>query len=339
MAKDDFDSQIPGQMTITELFEPPERLFAVSRIFARARKEMSLAEQKTFVYALSEMKFTEAAKTNYVRLDKKTLANVLGIHSDIDHLSKDLFDEIKNLPRHSYITIADKDLDFYTSGFVVTNITSFKNIVRIKFEDDYLGLFTNLTKDYITMWSTDIFKMSSKRSVQFYEFLRQNSDTRHRVNTIGLGIRALKEMFDIPKEGKGSYMRAKGGFNRTEFEKKVIEPLCADLAKCKMINLIVQPDGKFYEKVKRGNRVDGYRFYWSVSSHPAVASASEIVELQERVDKNPRVLKVAKDIVNGEKYESSKKKTASQFTDFEQRQYDFDELERRLQDKTTKGEG
>ncbi len=330
MAKDTLDNQINGQMTIADLYEPPERLFAVSRIFARARKEMSLAEQKTFVYALSKMKFTEKAESNYIRLEKKTLANILGIHSDPDHLSDNLFRMIENLPAHSYIKIADKDLDLYASGFLVTNIISFKNIVRIKFEEDFMGLFTNLSSDYITMWSMDIFKMTSKRSVQFYEYLRQVTDTRESVNSIGLGVRALKEMFDIPKDGKGSYMREKGGFNRFEFEQKVIEPLCADLAKCKMINLIMQPDGKYYEKIKRGNRVDGYRFYWTISEHPAVATASEIKELQDRVDRNPQILKVAKDIISGEKNTNKQNKKKNSFNDFEQKIIDFDELEKNI---------
>ena len=322
MGKDKFDDQIDGQMSLSDLFSPPERLFAVSRIFARARKEMSLHEQKAFVCALSQMRFTEEAKSNVIKLEKKMLAQVLGIHSDPDHLSVDLFNEIKDLPRHSYIQIAEKDLDFYSSGFVVTSVTSFKHIVRIKFEEDYLPLFTGLSTDYITMWSTDIFQMTTKRSVVFYEYLRQHSDSREQVNSIGLGVKALKELFDIPEE---SYMRAKGGFNRTEFEKKVIEPLCDDLQKCKMINLVIQPDGKPYEKVKHGNRVSGYRFYWTVSDHPAIATASEVKEIQDRVDKNPEILKVAKDIITGEK--KSKKKIDH---GFKQTEYDYDELEKIL---------
>ena len=308
---DNFDNQYEGQISINDLFAPPERLFAVSRIFARARKEMSLNEQKAFVYALSQFKFTEEAKTNFIKLDKKTLANVLGIHSDPDHLSVDLFDEVKLLPDHSKIEIANKDKDFFASGFVVTSIVSFKNFIRVRFNEDFLPLFTNLSTNYITMWSMDIFKMTSKRSIQFYEFLRQITDTREEVNQTGLGIKALKEMFDIPKDGKGSYMRKDGHFDRPAFEKYIIDPLCADLQKCKMINLIMQPDGKPYEKVKRGNRVDGYRFYWTLSEHPAVATAKEVKELQERVDKNPEILKLAKDIVNGEK--KPKKKAFNSF--------------------------
>lgn len=323
MIKDNLDNQIEGQMSLFDVYEPPERLFAVSRIFARARKEMSLAEQKTFVYALSEMKFTEKPDSNAVRLDKKTLANILGIHSDPDHLSVDLFDNIKDLDAHSRIRIAEKDRDLYADGFIVTSVVSFKNIVRIRFNEDFLPLFTGLTTEYITLWSTDIFKMTSKRSVQFYEYLRQITDDRLEVNNIGLGVKALKEMFDIPKEGKGSYMRLKGGFDRANFEKYVIDPLCDDLQNCKMINLVIQADGKPYEKVKHGNRVDGYRFYWTFSAHPAVASAKETKVIQERVDKNPEILKVAKDIVKGKK-----KPKKNDFHNFPEREYDYEKLEK-----------
>lgn len=301
MARSEFDGDLEGQMTIDELFEPPKRLFAVSRIFARARRDMSLSEQKTFVYALSELKFTEKADSPYVRLDKKTLAGILGIKSDTDHLSVDLYDSIKELPKHSYIEINERDMDLQSNGFIVSSLTRFKNIIRLRFNDEYLGLFTGLSADYITMWSADIFQMKSKRSVQFYERLRQETDTRVEINEYGFGVKALKEMFGIPKDGEGSYIRGNGSFDRSNFEKRVIDPICDDIKGCRMINLVMQSDGKPYEKVKRGNRVLGYRFSWTFTSHPAIASAEEVAEIQERVDRNPQILKVAKDMLDGEK--------------------------------------
>lgn len=312
------DDQIEGQMSLDDLFQPTDRLFAVSRIFARARKDMSLAEQKTFVYALSQLRFLETPKNNVVYLDKKTLGKIVGVNSDPDHMSVDLYRTIGDLPKHSFIKIADKDLDLYDSGNIITRLTMLKNRVRVKFEEEYLRLFTGLSSNYITMWSTDIFRMNSKRSVQFYEYLRQVTSGNGE-NSVLLGIRAIKEMFEIPENGKGSYMRGKDGFDRANFEKFVIDPICEDLQQCRMISLIVQPDGKLYEKVKRGNRVAGYRFYWTFTAYPAVASAEEVKQIQER----PEVLKVAKDILKGEKKKN-------QFTEFEQNQYDWDELEKEL---------
>ena len=238
------DDQIDGQMTLEDIYKPPERLFAVSRIFARARKEMSLPEQKTFVYALSEMKFKEKAVTNVVKLDKKVLARIIGLKSDTDHLSGELYNSIKNLPKHSYIQIDEKDIDLQSSGFLVSSVTRFKNVVRLRLNEEYMGLFTGLSTEYITMWSADIFQMKSKRTVQFYEYLRQITDDREEINTVLLGVKAIKEMFSIPLNGDGSYIKSNGHFNRAEFEKKVVQSLCDDLKGCRMINLVVQPDGK-----------------------------------------------------------------------------------------------
>jgi hypothetical protein len=201
-----------------------------------------------------------------------------------------------------------------------------KNRVRIKFDDEYLQLFSNLEKDYITMWSSDIFQMRSARSIEFYEQLRLNTDTRNEVNQADVGIKWFKELFNIPKEGKGSYMRKKGGFNRTEFERKVIDPLCEDLAKCRMINLIVQEDGKYYQKLKRNGRVEAYRFNWTYTSHPGIAPAAEMLETKQAIEKNPEIAKVANDLVHG----GRKAKKPKQKANFEQRDYDFGALERQL---------
>ena len=94
-----------------------------------------------------------------------------------------------------------------------------------------------------------------------------------------------------------------------------------------MIQPVKQANGGFYNKLKQGNRVIGYEFYWTYSAYPRVAPATEVKQIQERVDKNPQVLKVAKDIVDGEKKPKNKK---NKFNDFDQRKYDTEQLERML---------
>ena len=319
-----------GQLSFDDILNLsiPEELIGVSRIFARAKKEMSLAEYKTFIFSLTNFRFKEENKP-FVYLDKKQLGEVLGIHSDPDHLSQDIFDNIKELPKHSFIEIVDRDRGIFDSGCIITRVTSLKKQFRIKYDDEYLKLFSSLQDgEYITLWSSDILSMSSARSIDFYEYLRENTDTRETVNRGVVSIKFLKEMFGIPKEGKGSYMREKGGFNRSEFEKKVIEPLFKDLEKCKMIQPVKQANGCYYNKVKQGNRVIGYEFYWTYSAYPRVATATEVKQIQQRVDKNPQVLKVAKDILDGEKKPKKAKKNS--FNDFKQRDYDIGELEKQL---------
>lgn len=329
MHRDEFDDQIDGQMTIEDLFQPPEKLFAVHKIFARARKSMTLAEQQTLVFALTQIRFKgDIPDQMEVKLDKKQLAVAIGMKTDADHLSVDLYKKLKNISKNSMIEIADEDKAVYSSGVLITDINRIGTDIVISFNRKYLGLFTGLSRDYITMWSGDIFKMRSVRSVQFYELLRQLTDTRYDICSHGWGVKQLKELFGIPKDGPGSYMRKDGHFDRPAFERYVIQPLCDDLQKCKMISLVLQPDKKFYEKVKVGKRVVGYRFYWVFTSSPKVASAKEVHKIQERVDKNPAVLKVAKNLLEGNPRGTGSKK--NEFNQFEQNKYDFDKLEEEL---------
>lgn len=319
------------QISLEEYFEEDVKpdLFAVSRVFAEARKQMTVSEHKTLVYALSRVKWKEACPDT-LYLDKKEVARIVGINSDIDHLSENLNRSIGQMPRHSFLTFSDKAKGMYLNGNFVRTIAMFKNVVRIRLEEEFLGLFGNLETDYITMWSEDIFGMKTERTILFYEFLRDNSDSRIPVNTGTVSVRKFKELFSIPKDGKGSYMTSDGHFARTHFEKYVIDPICEELSKTKMIQLILQPDGSYYEKVKKGGKIIAYRFFWTVSLRPRVATAQEVAEIQERVDQDPQVLKVARDIVHGEKKRRKAPQSGNAFNQFEQNQYDFDALEKDL---------
>ena len=267
------------QMTLEECFqeEVTPNLFGVSMIFTEARRNMTLAEYKAFALALSHHDWTQPCPDT-LYLDKDEVIKAVGIKTDIDHESYDLMRSIGEMPIHSFLKFADKDKDIYVNGCFVITIASFRKRVRIRLNPDYLGLFGCLDgkeSRYITMWSGDIFKMNSERAIQFYELLRENSDTREAVNSGTVSIRKFKEMFDIPKDGKGSYMTADGHFKRTHFERYVIDPLSEELAKTDMIRLILQPDGKYYQKEKIGNRVKSYKFFWTIKDPKAQIEEKE----------------------------------------------------------------
>ena len=318
-------------------------LFAVSRIFAEARKQMTLPEYQTLALALSRINWTgPCPDTLYI--DKKELAVYLGMQADADHLSQNLKRAVGLMPRHSFLEFNDWGKQFYVSGNFVRTVALFRNVVRIRLEDEFLGLFGNLdgkeeVSKYVTMWSGDVQRMRTERSVLFYELLRENSDTRLLTQEGTVSVKKFKELFGIPKDGKGSYMREKGGFDRSKFEKRVIDPICEDLKDTRMIKLIVQPDGKYYEKVKKGNRVIAYRFMWIITTMPRVVSATEDQAVQERQIKNPGLMKIASDILTGEKRQyrqddhqagRSHAKQKNQFVEMETNNYDFNALEEEL---------
>lgn len=124
-----------------------------------------------------------------------------------------------------------------------------------------------------------------------------------------------------------------GRFNYTGFERKVLDPVCEDLSKCEMIQL-VGSDDRPYRKLKRGRQVIGYEFVWEVSNRPRIADAHTTQETRYLIEKNPKVMKIAVDAAAGIKHASSR--TKNQFTDMEQHSDygNMDELEAELLART-----
>lgn len=329
-------SDYEGQISLFDYFEEPKEsnpLIAVSKIFAAAKKQMSLAEWKTFVFALTKIKWKSESKDDQgknsiiepssdkqlmnkaVVLSKKEVAEKIGLVADDDHLSVNLKRTIGDLWKHSELNF-ENNKEWANGAFITNVICNKKNQVIIVFNGMYLPLFQELDKEknYITMWADDLFSMNTERSIIFYEELRLHSDTSKENSKI-YGIKELKDLFNIPKE---AYMRKDNHFDRTAFEKRIIEPLCEDMKKCSMINLTMNEDGKLYKKVKSKGKVLGYEFQWVVSTHPKVATAKEVKSLNQ----NPEELKIAKDIKKGK----TKKKSQNNFNNFEQHQYSKQEM-------------
>ena len=338
-------SDYEGQMSLFDYFEEPKEsnpLIAVSKIFAAAKKQMSLAEWKTFVFALTKIKWKGESKSNQgknnviisnaeeqlinkaVVLSKKEVAEKIGLVADDDHLSINLKRTIGDLWKHSELKF-ENNKEWANGTFITNVICNKKNQVIIVFNGMYLPLFQELDKEknYITMWADDLFSMNTDRSIIFYEELRLHSDTSKENSKI-YGVKELKDLFNIPKE---AYMRKDNHFDRTAFEKRIIEPLCEDMKKCSMISLTMNDDGKLYKKVKSKGKVLGYEFQWVVSKHPRVASANEVKLLNQ----DAQELKIAKDVKKGK----AKRKTKTQqntFINYQQNEINFAELEEQLLD-------
>lgn len=320
------DDGCEGQYSIYD-YEEKEDLsdtIAVSKVFARAIKHMSLAEWKFFTFTLQHIKWKDL-NNDVVVMDKWTAAEAIGLKTNSDHLTRDLRREIGKLHKHSDIEFDLADDGWIDGAFVAAVECRGKGALKVYLTKAYMGLFQQLQNNFITIWADDLYCMNSERTIIFYEWLRLHSDTRKQ-NSKTFGTKELKKMFNIPKEGEGSYMRKDGHFDRTAFERKVIMPLCKDLEQSKMINLILNDDGKPYRKIKNNHgNVLGYEFVWTISEHPRVASAKEVQELNQ----DPKTLKIAQDVQNGKK-----KPKKNRFNNFESSyaNEDFDELEKRLLD-------
>lgn len=328
--------EVDGQMTIDEWLyaEPPGEMIGVSKVFARAKKKMSLAEFKTFVYCLCHVRWKDESMPAAVCLDKRVLSKIIDVSDEPAHLSRNLRLSIGNLIEHSVIEFSARDRVKWKKGALVTDIALDENgVVKVWFNKNYKGLFSGLDKDFILMWSRDIFQMQAEKSVALYEDLRLNCDTRV-TNSRVFTLEYLKGLFDMPDSGRGSYVMKDGRFNYTGFERKVLDPVCEDLSKCEMIQL-VSLDDRPYRKLKRGRQVIGYEFVWEVSNRPRIADAHTTQETRRAIEKNPKVMKIAVDAAAGIRHASAAGKK-NQFTDFENQNtgIDFDSLEEELLART-----
>ena len=251
----------------TKITDEKQKIIAISKVFARAKTSMTLPEQKTFAYALAQIRYSENNQSNIISMNKKALAKILGINSDIDHLSHDIYRAIKDITSHSHVEFKGDDGVGFKNSFIIYDVDVRKvGVVELRIHEEFMSLFTGLRKNYITLWTTDIYNMHSEKSVLFYENLRYRTYSEGE-NSVVLSDSELKTIFRLEQN---AYNESTGKFNRNKFEKRVIDPVCQDLSKSKMITITKQSNGQFYEKVKKGKRVEGYRFTWVYTKNPLI---------------------------------------------------------------------
>lgn len=327
-----------GQITEDERLyaELPDQVVGVSKVFARAKKKMSIDEFKTFLYCLCRVRWTEPEMPKSVYLDKRTLAKMLGISTDPVNIARNLRLKVGDMVDHSIITFASQDKKKWERGALITSVTINEDrVIVVDFNPKYAGLFCNLKKDFIMIWVSDIMKMRSERSLSLYEFLRLNCDTRV-TNTRIFTLDQIRDILSIPTTGQGSYMRSDGRFDRHAFETKVLDPVCNEMLKCRMVQLVPQEDKRGnelpYRRIKNGRQLVGYEFVWEVTDRPRISDAHEAQETQRLIEKNPTVLKIARDAARGIRSGGMEKKKPreNQFTQMEANEYDFEALEAEL---------
>lgn len=233
---------------------------------------------------LTKINWAKEVNTNEVELDKREVAEIIGIVID-KNLSIKLRSMFKNMMIHSMISFDSDDKDVYEDGMLVVKVRSTKGSMIVQFNDYYMPLLSNLLKDkdFVTIWANDIYKFDSNYSYILFEELRLHSDTS-RTNWRTYTTKQLKEMFRIPKSGKGSYMRKDDGFDRSNFEKKVLDTAIDEINKGQMLKVLPILDsdeckkGKCYEKIKKNGYVAGYRFKYVVktSTVPPMIEDNEI---------------------------------------------------------------
>lgn len=304
-------------------------LIAISKTLARAKDGMSMQEKKLMAICLSKIEWKNVANNLEIWMDKEEIMELLGSTIDSSDRSTYLRKLAQETVRHSELHFSGEDKDEWEDMPLFTRRKSTKNQLMMELYQGAADLVQGLECEYITLFLRDILRFDSNidglRAYTLYEHLRMNSDNR-RTNTRIISTKEFKELFNIPKDGKGSYMRENGGFDRANFEKRVIEPVLKMLGACEHVVLHERgrkPNGEriYYTKIKKHGLVQGYELMYTINKYPRAVKPETIIDVQE----NPVDLKIAQDVKEGKK--EPKKNT---FNNFEGRKYDFNNLESQL---------
>ncbi|WP_290907240.1 replication initiation protein [Eubacterium sp.] len=220
-----------------------EQIIAMDNTLARKSTKFTVDEQRLFYITLASIKPDQ--KGNEIEIDKKAMIDMLGFESQ--NVYSRIRGMFKKLAMASWIEFGDDEI--FDDGFLISAIRTTKRKVYVTIADKYIPLLIELAPGFTRLLSDDAISFKSKFSMLLYQQLMRWS---HK-GVFGATTKELKELFGMTKD---DYVY-KGAFNRALFERKSIDVAVQDInEKSKCINNLR------YEKKKKGNRVQGYVFFF-----------------------------------------------------------------------------
>lgn len=258
-----------------------DEVTAVSRSLAKTQIGWSPEEKKLFVMCLTQIRWAEGGNSNIVELDKREIVECLALDLDSRHWSRYLREAFQKLARDSMVHWTDPvDKELWEDAFLITGMRSTRGKIKVTINPQFMPHLENLVKNtpYLTIWSTDVYGFKSRFSFALFEELRLHYDNRFINNYRTYSTQQLKELFGLSKD---DYMRPKekGGFDRSNFEKRVLDVAISEINRTKMMAIL--PNGTnrkgmvFYKKVKKNGYVTGYEFRYLVRTSTTPPSEEE----------------------------------------------------------------
>lgn len=253
------------------------QMVAMGKALMRAKKNMSLDERKLLIIALTKIKWTTTDNVFEVIISKLEIKEVLGWKCESSQLSRNVRKLADSLAKHSFIEMEGADKEKWDNGFLIPRHKGSRGNIHIFFAEQFRPLLENLTKDkdFVTIWANDIYNFKSLYAYLLFEDLRLHSDTT-RTNWRTYSTKELKNLFGIPKDGKGSYMHknkdGKEVFDRSNFEKYVLDVAIEEINNGQMVRIlpfegmIATPKNKnkIYAKIKKNGFIVGYQFKYDI---------------------------------------------------------------------------
>lgn len=221
-----------------------EQIIAMDNTLTKKATKFTVDEQRLFYITLASIKPDQ--KGNEIEIDKKAMIDMLGFES------QNVYSRIRpmfiKLIRNSMISFTESE-EIWQDGLLFTKVRTTKKKVYVTVDQEYIPLLIKLQPGFTRLLSDDAISFKSKFSMLLYQQLMRWS---HK-GVFGATTKELKELFGMTKD---DYVY-NGAFNRALFEKYTIDVAVRDInEKSKCINNLK------YEKKKKGNRIQGYVFYF-----------------------------------------------------------------------------
>lgn len=220
-----------------------EQIIAMDNTLTKKATKFTVDEQRLFYITLASIKPDQ--KGNEIEIDKKAMIDMLGFSSQ--NVYSRIRPMFKKLAMASWIEFGDDEI--FDDGFLISAIRTTKRKVYVTIADKYIPLLIELAPGFTRLLSDDAISFKSKYSMLIYQQLMRWS---HK-GVFGATTKELKTLFGMTKDDYVS----NGRFDRYNFEKYTIDVAVQDInEKSKCINNLK------YEKKKKGNRIQGYVFYF-----------------------------------------------------------------------------
>jgi len=220
-----------------------QQIIVMDNTLTKKATKFSVEEQRLFYITLASIKPDQ--KGNEIEIDKKAMFDMLGFKSH--HYYSRIRGMFKKLAMASWIEFGDDEI--FDDGFLISAIRTTKKKVYVTIAAKYIPLLIQLQPGFTRLLSDDAISFKSKYSMLLYQQLMRWSTK----GIFGATTKQLKALFGMTKE---DYVY-NGAFNRALFEKYTINIAIKDInEKSKCIRNLR------YEKKKKGNRVQGYVFYY-----------------------------------------------------------------------------
>lgn len=220
-----------------------EQIIAMDNTLTKKATKFTVDEQRLFYITLASIKPDQ--KGNEIEIDKKAMFDMLGFKSH-NYYSR-IRGMFKKLAMASWIEFGDDEI--FDDGFLISAVRTTKRKVYVTIAEKYIPLLIELAPGFTRLLSDDAISFKSKFSMLLYQQLMRWS---HK-GVFGATTKELKDLFGMTKD---DYVY-NGKFNRQMFEQRTIDVAIQDInEKSKCINNLR------YEKKKKGNRIQGYVFYY-----------------------------------------------------------------------------